>query len=84
MSTPTTDIDGLIEVIATYTTRIEVVSLPSGAMTGSVHYGNMTRSVGDHSHSEDAVIRKLYKMIRDDMLLECFTVEQYKMVPVNL
>jgi hypothetical protein len=84
MRTQTTDIDDLIDVIARYTTQIVVTSMPSGAMTGSVQYGNMTRSIGDRRHSEDAVIRGLYQMIKDDMYRECFLVEKLKMVPVNL
>ena len=83
MSIPTTDIDDLIDVIATYTTRIEVASMPSGAMTGSVLYGNMTKSIGDRRHSEDAVIRGLYQMIMDDIRRECFIVEKFGLLPVK-
>lgn len=74
------DIDDLIEVIATYTTQIKLVSMPSGAVTGSVQYGNLTKSIGDRRHSEEAVIHGLYKMIRDDMLRECFIVEKFGLV----
>lgn len=83
MKIATTKTDDLIEIIATYTTQIKLVSMPSGAVTGSVQYGNLTKSIGDRRHSEDAVIQGLYKMIRDDMRRECFIVEKFGLVPAK-
>jgi len=83
MKIATTKTDDLIEIIATYTTQIKLVSMPSGAVTGSVQYGNLSKSIGDRRHSEEAVIHGLYKMIRDDMLRECFIVEKFGLVPAK-
>lgn len=80
MEFPTTDIDEIIKVMNTYTTRVGVVTLPSGAMTGDAKYGKTTKSINSIRYSEDAVLRCVYKMIMDDMIQECFIIEKFNPV----
>lgn len=84
MEFPTTDVDEMIRIMNTYTAQIGVVTLPSGAMSGSAKYGKQTKSVNSLRYSEDAVLRCVYNMIMDDMHHECFIVEKFKLTPVNL
>jgi hypothetical protein len=80
MEFPTTDLDDIIDIISKYTAKVKVVSMPSGAMTGHVMYGNTEKSIMTTRFSEDAVLRCMYKMIMDDMIQECFIIEKFNPV----